>query len=310
MLLVLWRGLASEIWQSDSKPLIGFREKIALATRDMAREAIWLGSFFLWASACVLTPILLFPAFAQEVNIRGSGAGLFFLAVLVAVVIGRSLQVASRELFGMVFALNAAGRAFGVPSASPKCPVTGGVAFLAARGVAVIALLVAGANAITPVLNLASSQLFGIRQMAVTHGVRDSLYELRRFQRALFMTNINSPIVGFLTDAAGFGVCGEKSIAKDGAIVLDDCKVAFMRRYDHWRSQSVQYFYYFRIPELFPGFADCMPTGTMIGVERGGDSCMESLFRNLNSRYPVVYQNKIVSVFSLSGAPRVNPAEN
>jgi hypothetical protein len=53
-----------------------------------------------------------------------------------------------------------------------------------------------------------------------------------------------------------------------------------------------------------------MPTGTMIGVERGGDSCMESLFKNLNSRYPVVYQNKIVSVFYLSAGPRVTSSEN
>lgn len=116
LLLVMWQGLASA-WQSVSKSLIGLREKIALPARDMAREAIWLGSFFLWAGACVLTPILLFPAFAQEVNIRGSGAGLFFLAVPVAVVIGRSLQVASREFFRAIFALGSAGRAFGGRSA-------------------------------------------------------------------------------------------------------------------------------------------------------------------------------------------------
>jgi hypothetical protein len=125
------------------------------------------------------------------------------------------------------------------------------------------------------------------------------LGEVSRFRGALFMTNINVPTVGLLTKAPGFGVCSPDSIAADGGILLKHCQISFMRRYDYWDFQRPQYFYYFTEPSLFPGFAACMPTGTIVGTERGGASCMQELLDRLSRSYRLKAANSIVRVFDL-----------
>jgi len=115
----------------------------------------------------------------------------------------------------------------------------------------------------------------------------------------LFMTNINVPVVGFLAQAPGFGVCEPRAIGGDGSIDLSRCKTAFMRRYEYWSQQRPRYFFYFDHPALFPGFADCLPKGTLVGQERDGNSCMDELRHRLARQYVLVFENRLMKVFDL-----------
>lgn len=124
------------------------------------------------------------------------------------------------------------------------------------------------------------------------------LSDLRAFQGELFMTNINTPIIGFFTESPGFGVCGLDSVPSLADFDTSACKVAFMRRHEYWDNQLPRYFFFFRAPELFPGFADCIPVSTLQSVTRESN-CVEQLRQRLAERASLVFDNGIFEVFEI-----------
>jgi hypothetical protein len=130
-------------------------------------------------------------------------------------------------------------------------------------------------------------------------GAMKQLEELRHFQGEVYMTNINAPLVGFLLNSPGFGVCSPDSIAEDSTLDLKQCKIAFMRRYQYWLNHRPKYFIFFWDGQFFPGFADCVPTGLLLGQERGGENCNTILEAKLELNFKQLFKNKLFSVFDL-----------
>jgi hypothetical protein len=143
------------------------------------------------------------------------------------------------------------------------------------------------------------------RQLRYRH-----LTDIEQFAGQLFMTNINIPTVGFFVKEAGFGVCGLDSLLEDGNVDPARCKVSFMRRLDYWRAQQPQYFFFFFTPDLFPGFADCLPSTTLISQARLGDTCVSMMRDRLSSQYTLVLANPIFEVYNLTEPlPRVGRSD-
>lgn len=113
------------------------------------------------------------------------------------------------------------------------------------------------------------------------------------------MTNINSPVVGLMTRSLGYGVCNPDSIAVDGSHDTKQCKIFFAKRHEFWAQQQPKYFFYFKDARLFPGFADCLPGGTVYGDLRGMENCMNVLYDRLHNNYPLIYENGMMWVFDL-----------
>lgn len=129
------------------------------------------------------------------------------------------------------------------------------------------------------------------------------LADLQAFSGELFMTNINSPLVGFFTQAPGYGVCDFGALASDMGVDSQACLIDFQRRHAYWANQAPRYFFFFRAPELFPGFGTCLPNQTLQVVTRGGDDCISQLHRRLSNRAEKVFDNELVEVFDLSKQP-------
>ncbi len=258
-----------------------------------------LGRMTVWIVITILAPIILFPAFAQEVNLRGVG-NFFFLALLLTFLAGYGLWL-------LCYCTHRAVTIVKDPMAVPGRPVAdvaeAGAAILklgasVGRILAVAGVALALAGTVYRVVSNTSAETSHI--LGLNPQKWAPLNAIRRYNGALFMTNINVPTVGFLTRAPGFGVCGPKSVKNDGNLDLLACKTAFMRRYDYWLLQRPHYFFYFTLPELFPGFADCMPKGLLLGSTRDDSGCMHDLAYRLESRYSRVMSNSVVTVFDLS----------
>jgi hypothetical protein len=80
-----------------------------------------------------------------------------------------------------------------------------------------------------------------------------------------------------------------------------------MRRSEYWKERRPGYFFYFERPDLFPGFADCMPNyaAGIEGGSRASADCMSVLLNRLADNYPMVLHNDIVRVFDLGGAKKL-----
>jgi hypothetical protein len=126
------------------------------------------------------------------------------------------------------------------------------------------------------------------------------LVALQQFAGELYMTNINTPTVGFFTQEAGFGICGLESIGAQGKIDTSQCKVAFMRQHDYYAQQTPRYMFFFRSPEFFPGFADCLPSETLFASERAGEHCLDVMHQRLTEQFPKIYENALFEVFELT----------
>jgi hypothetical protein len=271
------------------------------------RHDLWFFvRLFLWASATVIAPIALFPAFAQEVTLRGTGANAFFLGIFFAAIVGYVFGVICyfgfwiAEIF--IAPRNAFGKAEGVTAEiRPALERLGGVALIS------LGLFGAGVSLNSVFTDYRRDERYQ-RRMIYQHAkdarfTYDALNDLEKFRGQLFMTNINVPTVGFLTRAPGFGVCGPQAIGIAGEIDLQYCKSALMKRYDYWAARRPALFYYFDDRRLFPGFADCVPTGTLVATERSGSACMTELLEKLSQQYRLILQNPFVRVFDLS-SPR------
>jgi hypothetical protein len=121
------------------------------------------------------------------------------------------------------------------------------------------------------------------------------------------MTNINTPTVYFYVQRPGFGVCGLSSIGDDGTINLDGCKIAFMRNKEKYAARRPSFFFQFRRSGYFPGFADCMPAGTLMPELQQGRApagCFAMQDDRLKRNYPAVFSNTLFTVYDLRAAPR------
>ena len=252
-----------------------------------------------WAVFTVLAPFFLFPAFAQEVNLRGIGNH-FFLAIPLAFLAGYGLWVLSYSGHRGASILVGLLKAKGSPTKSVTAtgPAFTRLGTFVARIAAMIGIAIALVGTSKAVFDNARGELSYV--LGQSPDKWSPVYDIRRFSGDLFMTNINVPTVGFLTAAPGFGVCGPDSVKQNGQLNLAECKTAFVRRYGYWSAQRPHYFFYFTKPALFPGFADCMPVGLLIGSTRAGNECVQDLRTRLESHYPLVMKNSVVSVFDLS----------
>lgn len=263
-------------------------------------------SFFLrlalWVVGTVLIPIAIFPAFAQEVTLRGSGASLFFLAIAFAAI----AAYCSRALFSLGYVMAqivvAPGDAGGRPH---RMSMDVGPALSRLGGMLCLYLGVVGLGLCLAVVAAKYARNWQTDLGAIyAHGRNARMWEplnvIRGFQGQLFMTNINIPTVGFLANAPGYGVCNPEAIGKEGIIDVSHCKSALMRRHAYWAKQRPALFYYFDDPRLFPGFADCVPAKTLVGTERRGPACMTDLLDRLIAQYHLVDANSFVRVFDLN----------
>ena len=295
---VLWMfvGRGVRFSPDDGQPIL-IRNAVAAELWLLLRLAAWV-------IITVLAPIILFPAFAQEVNLRGVG-NVFFLAIPFAFLAGYGIWVLAyaghRTLSVLADPAGVAGR----PAAdiTEPGPALIRLGVFVGRAIAIAGICLALIDGSFAVARNVTNELSYIHRLGQNAGRLNLLYDIRRFHGELFMTNINVPTVGFLTEAPGFGVCGPDSVKQDGRFDLLECKTSFMRRYDYWLTQRPRYFFYFSLPEFFPGFADCLPADTLIGSKRGEDGCMKQLLDTLESRYPLVLKNDLVLVFDLS-APK------
>ena len=132
------------------------------------------------------------------------------------------------------------------------------------------------------------------------------LEQLRNFASAPFMTNINVPTVYFFTGSVGFGVCGLDSIADNGHLNLDGCKIALVRDRSLYARTRPSYFFFFKVPPYFPGFADCGPPAFILPAEqqlRGSAGCFEIQRSRLDKNFLKVLDTNLFSVYDLNQNP-------
>ncbi len=118
----------------------------------------------------------------------------------------------------------------------------------------------------------------------------------------VFMTNINPVTVGFFAGEAGHGVCELASLPEAGDIDPSQCHVSYMRQQEYYTSVRPRYFFFFR--ELFPGFAECLPSALMPMQHRGGDDCVRQMEDRLSARFEKAYENGLFQVFDLAAPTR------
>lgn len=240
-------------------------------------EATWFPGFFgrliVWIGVTVAMPIVLFPAFAQEVNLYGDRTNLYFLAV--GGVVG--LEYVWRQI---------------VQNRPP-------VNLHMTAGIAVWITLVFGLGlSVDKVLRGNAGQLRQTVSVLASHRYA-GLAELQRFAGHVYMTNINTPTVGFFIREAGFGVCGPTALPPAGGVDPSRCKIADVRRYALLLKRIPEYFVLFLTPDLFPGFGDCLPTGTLVGEVRGGDACLALMERRLSHSFSRVLKSDLFEVYAL-----------
>jgi hypothetical protein len=280
-----WTGKPSITYDSTRAEILWRRD----CPRTHLREFVRLvGRLTVWAGGAITLPLVLFPAFAQEVSLHGNGTTLFFLGIPATAVLLRGVDL-------LVERMPSVSRTF----LSSDLRSLAGVALVLGLGVSVLAL---GAVA-------AQAQASGIRSLvkATMRSPYRVLGEIRdRFHGHSYMTNISTTTVGFLVREAGFGVCNLEAVLERSDIDPAGCDSVYMRRRDHHTRMRPRYFFLFRAPELFPGFSDCLPSGFLPGQERGGDTCLATLERRLSARFAKVMDSQLVSVFDLH-APRAAP---
>lgn len=226
-----------------------------------------------FCAGVIITPIAVFPAFAQEVNLYG-GTNFVWLGLLLIALGALPLTRLVQEI-------------------RPQ-----GAAPLRIALSASLAVLVA---AETRAAFAAMPRAADVRARYANNPHTD-LEILRRFADAPFMTNINVPTPYFYTRQRGFGVCGLNSVGEGGDIDLRDCKSAFMRGKERYYGTRPAYFFYFKLPGYFPGFADCAPWGTNIAAvqeARGGQICFTRQNERLATLYPILADSMLLTVYDL-----------
>jgi hypothetical protein len=296
--VVLCLGLSLRV-----RPKPGGRLPAAAGLTRIGRgDARYLLRLTVWAMGTVLAPVILFPAFGQEVNLYGI-ANSVWMGVFA---IGAASLVAARA-FAPLWSL--ARRRWLVR----RGDVRAGLQFWPRRirralvaSLAVLAVVVLG-NAVLAQVRQRQANVTGLVPLYTQGNINTQLEPLRTFSQGFFMTNINTPTVYFYVQRPGFGVCGLSSIGDDGAIRLDGCKIAFMRNKDKYLASRPAFFFQFRRSGYFPGFADCMPSGTLMAQmqeARAPAGCFEMQEDRLRKNYSAVFSNTLFTVYDLRTVSR------
>jgi hypothetical protein len=248
-------------------------------TRDP--EMLALGRRFVglwgWVVGTILLPMIMLPAFTQEYGIHGTGLHWYFLGI------GATASV----LYGVRAAVGAMPRELGSTLSHNVLNVLLGLVVLGFLG-----------NVVWRTVSYQLDQ-FHIAAAAYREAKFKTLDEIRRrFKGEIFMTNINPVTVGFFAGEAGHGVCELASLPEAGDIDPSRCHVSYVRQQEHYRAIRPRYFFFFR--ELFPGFAECLPSALMPMQHRGGDDCVRQLENRLSARFEKVYENGLFRVFDLA----------
>jgi hypothetical protein len=286
---------------------------------------------YAWAGLTIALVLLIFPAFAQEVNLGPYGVNHMLLAIPgLALVVstmelgcGMSVLVADAQrkhyvfeavllalLLASVFwslqlvwlVLFCAVLVATIAWSESAAPAGSRVALLAepqGRLILRLALFLLGVAAVAA---FARSAFTDVRSL-VAQVRHDQLLEnfsgLKKHGGKLFMTNINLPTVGFFANAPGYGVCELDAVGVKGEVASDRCKVSYMRRQEYWRSQQPEYFFLFSNIRVFPGFADCWPGSSFLAGKIGTVNCLAELRSRLEKNFERVERNALYEVYDL-----------
>jgi uncharacterized membrane protein len=243
-----------------------------------------------WVGGVLLTPIVLFPALAQDMTLNGLVHS-YFLAIPF---LGATLWVAKAAL------VRARGSLRGI-----EMLLKGRTVQTRWRAQAVLLACAALLTALG-VSRMGKSQAATAAQIVEAYTAENPadsfryLDELRRFNDGTFMTNINTPLVGFLTEQPGFGVCGLDSIDESGTPIVALCRIAMMRGYAKYLSVRPRYFFFFSSAGFFPGFATCSPLpgrDTRSGL--ASEECHRRQRERLDQLFPVRFESVEVTVYDL-----------
>jgi hypothetical protein len=294
-------GLASLVWIRSILAIPRTDEAWSLSGQSptFRKLASVFVRLMIFVVGIILAPIVLFPAFAQEVNLRGAGTSSFFVALVFVAMASTGWSLIAYSLDRLVVLIAHHRRSGSLPPASEARWAINRLGDIGVLAVSTWVIWVGLSAAARQVLEQDVGQARYIRSVHSMGNQWAPLLDLAAYRGALFMTNINVPTVGILTRAPGFGVCPPESIQPGSGIDVRFCKTAFMRRYQYWTEQRPAYFYYFHTPGLFPGFAECLPPTTLVAQERRGQSCMDDMLNELSSQYRLVKQNDLVRVFDL-----------
>jgi hypothetical protein len=269
-------------------------------TAETIRDFKFILKMLFFIVALIITPIVIFPAFAQEVNLNGGTNFIWlgFLCIALASFAATRLIVTALPAMPAIPTILIWWRTRSVFFKIPS------MLQIAAIGVFVCAsaLLVAKIpNAIGK-----TASLFASIRSRYAHNPNVELEQLRNFASAPFMTNINVPTVYFFTSSAGFGVCGLNSVAVNGSLNLDDCKIALVRDRSLYAHTHPSYFFFFKVPPYFPGFADCGPPAFILPAEqqlRAPADCFEIQRSRLDNNFLKVLDTNLFSVYDLNKNP-------
>jgi len=256
---------------------------VVLSRGEATADLAFFAKLLIWANGTVILAQLTFPAFTQEVNLYGARTNLLFQAVVGVAVLSYTVR--------------------GIVRWHPFRTLTGrseerGVTPMWLAEAAIWLVLVAGVLLGTrAVVDANGGELHQLVSDFYQHKNR-FLADAQRFDGEVFMTNINTPPVAFFVRERGHGVCGPESIEDGGVIDVGSCKVAFMRTAPSDPANRPRYFFLFWSRELFPGFADCLPSGALIGQERGED-CISLMRARLSVNFERVFKNELFEVYDL-----------
>ena len=261
-------------------------------------ETMWDFKFILkmlfFVIAVIITPIVIFPAFAQEVNLNG-GTNYIWLGFLC---IALASLAATRLIMATLPAIPTILIWWRTRSVFFKIPSILQIAAIAVF-VCATALLVAK----IPIAIGKTAHLFASIRSRYAQNPNVELEQLRNFASAPFMTNINVPTVYFYTSSVGFGVCGLDSIADNGHLNSDGCKIALVRDRSVYARTRPSYFFFFKVPPYFPGFADCGPPAFILPAEqqlRAPAGCFDIQRSRLDKNFLRVLDTNLFSVYDLN----------
>ena len=272
VIAVAWVVWSNARWRTDRRAIAMIAPDPEVFALGRRFAALWA-----WVAGTILLPMIMLPAFTQEYGIHGTGLHWYFLGI------GVSASVL-----------------YGVRAAVGRLPSQLGSSLSQTFFNVVFALIVLGL--LGNVVWLAVKYQIGELRVAAAVYRESKFTKLdeirRRFSGDVFMTNINPVTVGFFAGEAGHGVCELASLPDVGDIDPSRCHVSYMRQQEYYRTVRPRYFFFFR--ELFPGFAECLPSALMPMQQRGGDDCVKQMEDRLSSRFAKAYENALFQVFDLT----------
>lgn len=247
-------------------------------------------------SVVIVTPVILFPAYSQEVTLAWSRSNLFFLALVEG-------AIASFVIWGIAMYPDFKYRASGKIALRLFSSSKGALRLFNRQCNVGVAQVINGLGRsvvwglLVLLLGVWIVRFGGAFWAEYKGQVRSfmspnkyvQLEAIRKFGGELYMTDANNPIIGFFVNAPGFGVCDENSIGDNGQISQSNCHMSPMRQWRLYEFQEPRYF--FLLPPAFmPGFA---PDSMLYGEGYA------TLRTRLNNNYDMIFENEFVSVYDL-----------